>query len=60
MEKNELQMDITTLYNGLVELLDEAIDIFDDCEEGTTQYAYTQAQVETLELLKDSIESGSF
>lgn len=60
MENNELLMDITTLYNGVIEMLDEAIDTFDDCEEGTTEYAYTQAQVETLEIIKDSIESGSF
>ena len=53
-------MSIETLYDNIVELVAEATDTFDECEVGTTEYAYCQAQLETLEQIQSAIEGGSF
>jgi len=53
-------MDIQSLYDGVVEMIDETVDILDDCEAGSSAHFHFTGRLEVLEIIKDSVEAGTF
>jgi hypothetical protein len=61
MEKdNGLYMNIQSLYDGVVEMIDETVDILDDCEVGSSAHFHFTGRLEVLEIIKDAVEAGTF
>lgn len=53
-------MSIESVYDGVVEMIDETVDILDDCEEGSSAHFHFTGRLEILEIVKDAIEAGTF